>query len=211
MGRGLAVIHSIDRFARNTMKKSLKQYLQAGAVFAALVLSASALAGPIEITPESFKCIKDMTPVRGFFVDNIAGNLEGTLVVARSATGGVYPPGSVVQLFPNEVMVKRETGFNPVTKDWEFFELDVDKKGSTIRKRGFADIKNRFGGNCFACHVAAKPEWDMICESGHGCATLPVSDGAVKALQNTDPRCKTSSATLMQRFNAWSIRLLTPL
>ena len=32
-----------------------------------------------------------------------------------------------MQLVPTEVMVKRETGFSPVTKDWEFFELDVDK------------------------------------------------------------------------------------
>jgi hypothetical protein len=189
----------------------LHQAVMAMVLVAGIGAGATASAEPVEITATSFKCIKDMTPVRGFFVDNLSGNLEGTLAVARSATGGVYPPGAVVQLFPNEVMVKRETGFNPVTKDWEFFELDVDKNGSTIRKRGFADIKNRFGGNCFACHVAAKPEWDMICEDSHGCKKLPVSEMAIKSLQNTDPRCKASDATLLQRFTAWTIRLLTPL
>ncbi|MDI1302625.1 MAG: hypothetical protein PSX71_12025 [bacterium] len=198
------------------MKKTVTLYARSVywrrvAILLALVSGVAASAEPVEITAKSFKCIKEMTPVRGFFVDNLSGNLEGTLAVARSATGGVYPPGTVVQLFPNEVMVKRETGFNPVTKDWEFFELDVDKNGSTIRKRGFADIKNRFGGNCFACHVAAKPEWDMICEDSHGCKKLPVSEMAIKSLQNTDPRCKASDATLMQRFTAWTIRLLTPL
>ena len=149
-----------------------------------------------------------MTPVRGFFVDNLAGNLEGTLAVAKSPTGGVYPPGSVVQLFPNEVMVKRETGFNPVTHDWEFFELDVDKNGSTIRKRGFADIKNRFGGNCFACHIQARPEWDLICEQDHGCQKLPVSRSLITAMQKTDPRCKVHHATLGERFTNWLVRVL---
>jgi hypothetical protein len=27
---------------------------------------------------------------------------------------------------------------------------------------GFADVMNRFGGNCFGCRVAAHPEWDSI-------------------------------------------------
>lgn len=165
----------------------------------------------VEVTGKSFRCMQDMTPVRGFFVDNIAGNLAGTLAVANSKTGGVYPPGSVVQLFPNEVMVKREAGFSPPTRDWEFFELDVSKAGSTIRKRGFADVKNRFGGNCFACHVQARPEWDMICEQDHGCEKLPIAGFAVKALQKADPRCASSGASWHQRATDWMIRALTPL
>lgn len=180
--------------------------------FSGLALAQDAPASaPIEITEKSFKCIREMTKVRGFFVDNIAGNLEGTLKVANSPTGGVYPPGSVVQLFPNEVMVKRETGFSPVTRDWEFFELDVSKDGSTIRKRGFADVKNRFGGNCFACHVQAKPEWDMICEKGHGCEKLPISGFAVTSLQNADARCDNKEMPLRHRFTDWMIRVFTPL
>ena len=178
------------------------------------VVAAVALAdgtARVDVTAQSFKCLRSMTPMRGFFVDNIAGNLDGTLKVARSSDGGTYPPGSVVQLFPNEVMVKREAGFSPATRDWEFFELDVSKDGSVIRKRGFADVKNRFGGNCFACHVQAKPEWDMICEEGHGCEKLPIARVAINALQNTDPRCEAIPVPWTQRVVAWMIKTFTSL
>jgi mono/diheme cytochrome c family protein len=92
-------------------------------------------------------------------------------------------------LIPGEAMVKREKGFNVATRDWEFFDLDVSKNGTQIRKRGFADVVNRFGGNCFACHIAARPEWDLVCESGHGCKPLTVTRAMIGALQRTDPRC----------------------
>ena len=54
--------------------------------------------GKLPVTSETFTCIRDMTKVRGFYVDNLKGNLEATLAVANSETGGIYPPGSVVQL-----------------------------------------------------------------------------------------------------------------
>jgi hypothetical protein len=92
-----------------------------------------------------------MTHVRQFYVDNLLGNLDATLAAANSATGGAYPPGTVIQLVLTEAMVKRDKGFNPITHDWEFFELDVSKDGTEIRKRGFAEVVNRFGGNCFGC------------------------------------------------------------
>ena len=128
--------------------------------------------------------------MRHFYVDNLVGNLKGTVRVAESPTGGDYPVGSVLQLVPTEVMVKREKGFSPVTRDWEFFELDVSKSGSTIRTRGFVDVKNRFGGNCFGCHVKARPQWDLVCDITHGCDPIPVSRAMIGALQRTDPRCK---------------------
>jgi hypothetical protein len=78
---------------------------------------------------KSFRYITEMTHVRQ----------DATLAVANSATGGTYPPGTVIQLIPTEAMVKRDKGFNPVTHDWEFFELDVSKDGTEIRKRGFAE------------------------------------------------------------------------
>lgn len=142
------------------------------------------------LTEESFGCVRDMTPVRGFYVDNLDGDLEATLAVANSPTGGVYPPGSVVQLVPTEAMVKRDKGFNLATKDWEFFEFDVSPAGTAVRTRGFADVVNRFGGNCFACHLQAKPQWDMICEQDHGCDPIPLTPVMLKALQKTDPRCE---------------------
>lgn len=157
---------------------------------AGLTTSYAAQKTSADITADSFKCIRTMTPVRGFYVDNLQGDLKGTVAVANSATGGVYPPGSVVQLVPTEVMVKRDAGFNAATKDWEFFELDAKSDGtSVIRTRGFVDVVNRFGGNCFACHVKAKPEWDLICETGHGCDAIPLTPVMIKALQKTDPRC----------------------
>jgi hypothetical protein len=146
----------------------------------------------VHVDDRSFRCMTEMTPVRHFYVDNLLGNLDATLAVAKSETGGAYPPGSVVQLVPTEVMVKHEAGFNPTTRDWEFLELDVSKDGSTIRKRGFAEVINRFGGNCFTCHVRARPQWDLICETGHGCDPIPLTRAMSGALQRTDPRCKNS-------------------
>src|SRR5262249_37544753 len=89
-------------------------------------------------TPSHFAALRKWAHVRQFYVDNLLGNLDATLAVANSATGGPYPPGTVIQLVPTEAMVKRDKGFNPVTNDWEFFELDVSKDATEIRKRGFA-------------------------------------------------------------------------
>jgi len=85
-------------------------------------------------------------------------------------------------------MVKRDKGFYPVTHDWEFFELDVSKGGTEIRKRGFAEVVNRFGGNCFGCHIQARPQWDLVCEMDHGCAPIALTRAMSGALQRTDPR-----------------------
>jgi hypothetical protein len=146
-------------------------------------------AGSLEVDAETFDCIRDMTPVRGFFVDNVLGDVEATVAVSTAGTG-TYPPGSVVQLVPTEVMVKHEPGFSPATSDWEFIELDVSAQGSSIRARGFVDVVNKFGGNCFACHVKANPGRDMICETGNGCDPIPLTPTMIKAIQNTDPRCE---------------------
>lgn len=187
------------------MMKSLKRASLIGqgivvlmlSLMAALNVSASEKAnedvstepGQLPITDETFTCIRDMTKVRGFYVGNLKGDLENTLAVANSETGGIYPPGSVVQLVPGEVMVKHEVGYSPATKGWEFFELDVSEEGSHIRKRGFADVVNRFGGNCFACHIQAKPQWDMVCEDTHGCDPIPITKDVIDLIQRTDPRC----------------------
>jgi hypothetical protein len=160
----------------------------------AVLLVGPAMAAPpssasFPLSDKSFKCITEMTHVRHFYVDNLAGNLKGTVKVAEAATGD-YPVGSVLQLVPGEVMVKREKGFNAGTRDWEFFELNVSPEGSTIRTRGFQEVNNRFGGNCFTCHVKAHPEFDLVCDVNHGCDSIPITRAMSAALQHTDPRCK---------------------
>jgi len=169
----------------------------AAMLFAIVVLSAGHASGaggavsPADtIDAKSFRCIRKMTPVRHFYVDNLRSNLDATVAAANSPTGAVYPPGSVIQLIPGEAMVKRDKGFNTATHDWEFFELDLSTNGTVIRKRGFADVVNRFGGNCFGCHIAARPEWDLVCEADHGCAPIPLTRAMSGALQRTDPRCE---------------------
>jgi hypothetical protein len=143
----------------------------------------------MDINANSFRCITKMIPVRQFYVDNLLGKLDGTLAEANSATGAMYPPGSVIQLIPGEVMVKRDNGFNAATHDWEFFELDVSKDGTQIRQQGTVEVVNRFGGNCFDCHVPAAAQWDFVCETAHGCAPLVITRAMIGALQRTDPRC----------------------
>lgn len=170
-----------------------------------------AFAASIDITDQSFRCMRQMTPVRHFYVDNLAGDLQGTLAAANNPKGAIYPPGSVVQLVPTEVMVKREQGFNPATGDWEFFELSVNDKGSTIGKRGFAEVNNRFGKNCFGCHAPAREPWDFVCESDHGCEPIPIDHKMTGALQRSDPRCGEPQLESGDTWALWKLRALVAL
>jgi hypothetical protein len=143
----------------------------------------------VEITDKDFDCIRDMQPVRGMYVGNLLGNIDATEAVANSEEGGVYPPGTVIQIVPNEAMVKREAGFNAATNDWEFFALDVSAEGTKIASRGGEEVKTPFGQDCLSCHAQAEPKWDMVCETGHGCDPIPVTRDMIVALQKTDKRC----------------------
>ena len=130
-------------------------------------LDATDPAKAITVDADSFVCLKKMRPIRGFFVSNLLNNLDGTVAAAMAPQGAVYPPGSVVQLIPAEVMVKHHKGWNTQTNDWEFFELEVSEEGSKIKVRGTTQVVNKFGGNCFECHQKAEPQWDLICEDDH--------------------------------------------
>ncbi len=163
--------------------------LFAGACAAQPAPEPQAAAKTLTITDASFSCIRDLKPVRGYYVGNLLGNVDATLAVAMKGEGGDYPVGSVVQLVPGEAMVKHPPGFNAATKDWEFFELDTTAAGTKIRVRGTTEAVNQFGGNCLSCHAQAEAKWDMICEQGHGCAPIPVTPVMARAIQNTDPRC----------------------
>ncbi|HEY3143391.1 MAG TPA: hypothetical protein VGJ86_19795 [Acidimicrobiales bacterium] len=143
----------------------------------------------LEMQADDFVSLKDMTPVRGFFVDNPLGHLDEAVAVAEDLDGGgEYPVGTVIQLIPFEAMVKRAPGFDNLTNNWEFFSLEVSAEGTKIVTRGSRDVINQFGGNCFDCHSRAKPEFDFICEKDHGCDPLPIGDDVIHAVQEGDPR-----------------------
>ncbi|MDO8449241.1 MAG: hypothetical protein Q7T10_10605 [Rhodoferax sp.] len=150
---------------------------------------ADAATALVKVDDNSFKCMRQMAQVRHFYVDNLLGDVMSTVTAANAPKGAIYPVGSVVQLVPTEAMVKREAGFSPATGDWEFFELSVNENGTKIGKRGFAEVNNRFGKNCFTCHVPARETWDFICESDHGCEAIPIDHKMTGALQRSDPRC----------------------
>jgi len=209
--------------------RAAARYLRGGALLATLALSAigftahaaapalpdqplaaktTPLSAAMKIDDGSFRCIRQMTPVRHFYVDNLLGNKEGTLAAANAPKGAVYPPGSVVQLVPTEVMVKREPGFSPATGDWEFFELEVSGAGSKIHKRGFAEVNNRFGKNCFTCHVPAREPWDFICESDHGCEPIPIDHSMTGALQRSDPRCGEPQLQAGDQKALWKLKAM---
>lgn len=135
-----------------------------------------------------FRNLHTMTKVRGFFIDNRLGHLDEALAVANSPDGGEYPVGTIIQLVPQEAMVKRHKGFSPPTRDWEFFFLSVSPAGTEIQNRGTDQVVNRFGGNCASCHQGAEARFDGVCEKNHGCAPLPIGDDIFRAIQESDPR-----------------------
>ena len=140
------------------------------------------------LTGKDFKNIHLYTRVDDHFVTNVDGHLAQALAVARSSAGGRYPIGTIIQLVPQEAMVKRRAGFNAATNDWEFFSLDVSKTGTKILSRGGANVVNRFGGSCASCHGAAQPQFDLVCGTTHGCAPLPLTPQVIAAVQAADPR-----------------------
>lgn len=155
-----------------------------------------AAAEPVEdyvIEASEFVNIQDMTPVRGFFVDNRLGHLDEAIAVAEDPEGGTYPVGTIIQLVPQEAMVKRAPGFDPASNDWEFFSLDVTAQGTEILTRGGAEVVNRFGGSCSGCHGAAEPRFDFVCEDAHGCEPLPIGEDVIEGIQQADPRPRSTA------------------
>jgi hypothetical protein len=144
-----------------------------------------------DVTPTAadFVNINRMTRVGDHFIASLNGHLDDAIAVARAPKGHVYPVGTVIQLIPTEAMVKRHEGYSPSTGDWEFFSLGVSPTGTTIKSSG-AKVKNFLGGDCASCHVAAKANFDFVCEKSHGCAPLPVTDDLIATIQNGDPRPK---------------------
>jgi hypothetical protein len=137
---------------------------------------------------EDFPNINTMTKVDSYFVTNLLGHEKESIAVARSPDGGKFPVGTLLQLVPQEAMVKRRAGWNARTNDWEFFFLETTPQGTKIVNRGADQVVNRFNGNCASCHLAADPKWDLVCKDTHGCEPLPVGDDLIAAIQAADPR-----------------------
>jgi hypothetical protein len=158
------------------------------------------------VQPEHLTCILEWEQVRNFRITNPLGKrkLRKALRVAKRQRGR-YPVGTIIQLIPFEVMVKRRKGFSPETRDWEFLtlkgfrrfrlELDAETGQPAIDIRGTTEVVNFVGGNCFACHSAAAKRFDLVCERDHGCASLPpplsifTVEQFVALARVGDPRC----------------------
>jgi len=135
-----------------------------------------------------FECVLHWTQVANSYrITNKLGH--DPLATANSPVGGDFPVGTIIQIVPTEAMVKRRAGFSAATHDWEFFALSVSSSGTTIDKRGTADVVNAFNGNCLGCHAKAMPQWDFVCGTTHGCDALPLSTQQLVSLQDNDPRC----------------------
>ena len=152
--------------------------------------AATAAAQDFDATASDFECLSKWTKVRSFYITNKLDALDQALAVAHSADGGVYPAGTIIQLVPQEAMVKRRAGFSAETGDWEFFSLRVSATGTTIVKRGTGDVTNAFNGNCKDCHGKAEPKFDFVCEQSHGCAALQLTPKLIDTLQSGDARCQ---------------------
>jgi hypothetical protein len=153
--------------------------------------SSSAPVEDLEVDEDDLRNINLMTPVRGFFVDNLLGHLDEAVAIAEANEGGEYPVGTIIQLIPTEVMVKRAPGFSPETKDWEFLFVEVTEEGTEIIDRGTIDVINAFGLDCASCHLKAEDRFDLVCETGetdHGCDPLPIGRDVIDAVQAADPR-----------------------
>ena len=136
-----------------------------------------------------FECLTDWPRVRRFRIANELGHLDFALAVARGEEPLPYPPGTIIQLIPNEAMVKRGDSFDLDNGNWEYFFLDPSSGQTRIVRRGRDEVFSFNPANtCFGCHSAAR-EVDFICESGNGCVELGLSGELIDQLQAADPRC----------------------
>lgn len=122
-------------------------------------------------------------------------------ILAKGKPGRRYPVGTIIELVPpvgpffGEASVKRGGSFNRPGNGWEFFLLNIRPDGSTeVVDHGAEKIANTSlpvtPPPCQTCHSAAK-KFDLVCESGHGCAPLPINLSAtlIDSLQTNDARC----------------------
>jgi hypothetical protein len=156
-----------------------------------LYLAATLSAADPAITEKSFGCVLDLPKVRNTRIQNPDPEKlkEAIRIFKDSVPDKDYPTGTVLQLIPTEAMVKHDRATLPKTNGWEFFALKVSADGTTIQERGDNVINASLKKPCLGCHSPAA-KFDFVCEKGHGCAPIPVTDQQIAAMQAADPRCK---------------------
>jgi hypothetical protein len=147
---------------------------------------------PTEWSPQAtdFDCLTSGRSVRGFWLANPLGP-EYEDEAVRIADAGMMeslPPGTIIQLIPQEAMVKLLPGADPETGDWEYFNLAINADGTTITERGGAEVSNG-AGSCLSCHAGAI-ERDYVCEQTGLCAEAAIPRVVVDALVGDDARCE---------------------
>jgi hypothetical protein len=160
------------------------------AIVVLVLLAAPALAArDFAATEADFECLLNWEKVNNVRIFNKKPKLlkKAKRVLESGKPNRKYPVGTIMQLIPQEAMVKRRKSFNPDGNGWEFFQLGVSAAGTTIVSRG-ADAINFLDFPCKDCHAAAK-KFDFVCEKTHGCIQLPLTDEGIDAIQRSDPRC----------------------
>lgn len=155
-----------------------------------LCLAIAVSADDLVITEKSFGCVLKLPKVRNTRIQNPdpAKLAEATRIFRDSVPNEEYPTGTILQLIPTEAMVKHDRAAFPNTNGWEFFALKVSADGTTILDRGDKVVNTSLNKPCLGCHSPAA-KFDFVCEKGHGCAPIPVTDQQIAAMQSADPRC----------------------
>ena len=117
---------------------------------------------------------------------------EAIRIFRDSVPDKEYPTGTILQLIPTEAMVKHDRATFPNTNGWEFLALQVSAAGTTIQESGDKVLNTSLNKPCLGCHSPAA-KFDFVCEKGHGCAPVLVTDQQIAATQAADPRCKKCS------------------
>ena len=156
-----------------------------------LYLAVTVSADDLVITEKSFGCVLDLPKVRNTRIQNPDPQKlkEAIQIFKDSVPDKEYPTGTILQLIPTEAMVKHERAAFPNTNGWEFFALKVSADGTTILDRGDKVLNTSLKKPCLDCHSPAA-KFDFVCEKGHGCASIPVTDQQIAAMQSADQRCK---------------------
>ncbi len=169
----------------------MKRITKLAVVAAALVCLTSVATAPVmaaESSAEMFSCMHEGTKVSKTYVRHAdpAKLAEAVAIFEGNVEGKPYPVGTVLQMVPNEAMVKHEVSAYPNSGGWEFLIFDVSAEETKITGRG--DSAANPLGTCLSCHTGAA-KFDYVCSKGHGCPPVPVTDEQIIAMQGQDPRC----------------------